>query len=163
MATGMFYADNRLVVAGRQTGQIFVYDTQTGGLISKFHNGLEGVTLTFLNDTTFAADGSAYVTDSVNPVLYRVAPAAGGKYELQEFLKFEGTPIKYVKAPGAPGINVNGIVATADGRFLINHSLEDAASPIILVHRQGEQSSEVAAMVELIREVYREEGITFGA
>ncbi len=119
MATGMFYADNRLVVAGRQTGQVFVYDTQTGRLISKFHNGLEGVDQTFLNDTTFAADGSAYVTDSVNPVLYRVAPAAGGKYELQEFLKFEGTPVKYVKAPGAPGINVNGIVATADGRFLI--------------------------------------------
>ena len=119
MATGMFYANNRLVVAGRQTGQIFVYDTQTGRLISKFHNGLEGADQTFLNDTTFAADGSAYVTDSVNPVLYRVAPAAGGKYELQEFLKFEGTPVKYVKAPGAPGINVNGIVATADGRFLI--------------------------------------------
>jgi sugar lactone lactonase YvrE len=119
MATGMFYADNRLVVAGRQTGQIFVYDTQTGRLISKFHNGLEGVDQTFLNDTTFAADGSAYVTDSVNPVLYRVAPAAGGKYELQEFLKFEAPPVKYVKAPGAPGINVNGIVATADSRFLI--------------------------------------------
>src|SRR4051794_24125283 len=39
---------------------------------------------------------------------------------------------------------------------------EDATSPIILVHRQGEQSSEVAAIVELIKEVYREEGIPFG-
>ena len=39
MATGMFYAKNRLVVAGRQTGQIFVYDTQTGRLISKFTTG----------------------------------------------------------------------------------------------------------------------------
>jgi sugar lactone lactonase YvrE len=119
MATGMFYRMNRLVVAGRQTGQIFVYDTQAGRLVSKFHNGLEGVNQTFLNDTTFAADGSAYVTDSVNPVLYRVAPSQGGKYELQEFLKYEGTPIKYVKAEGAPGINVNGIVATSDGRYLI--------------------------------------------
>jgi sugar lactone lactonase YvrE len=119
MATGMFYADNRLVVCGRQTGQIFVYDTQTGRLVSKFHNGLEGADQTFLNDTTFAADGSAYVTDSVNPVLYRVTPTPVGKYELQEFLKYDGTPVKYVKAPGAPGINVNGIVATADGRYLI--------------------------------------------
>jgi hypothetical protein len=42
-----------------------------------------------------------------------------GKYELQEFLKFEGTPVKYVTASGAEGINVNGIVATSDGRFLI--------------------------------------------
>jgi sugar lactone lactonase YvrE len=119
MATGLFYAKGRLVVCGRQTGQIFVYDTRTGRLISKFHNGLDGVNQTFLNDTTFAADGSAYVTDSVNPVLYRVAPTQGGKYELQEFLKFEGTPVKYLKAEGAPGINVNGIVASADGRYLV--------------------------------------------
>ena len=59
------------------------------------------------------------MTDLVNPALYRVAPIPGGKYELQEFLKYEGTPIKYVKAEGAPGINVNGIVATGDGRFLV--------------------------------------------
>jgi hypothetical protein len=34
-------------------------------------------------------------------------------------LKFEGTPVTYVNAPGAEGINVNGIVATSDGRYLI--------------------------------------------
>lgn len=119
MATGMFYASNRLVVCGRQTGQIFVYDTETGRLIAKLHNGLEGANQTFLNDVTFAPDGSAYVTDSVNPKLYRVAPTSDGKYELQEFLTFDGTPVKYVKAEGAPGINVNGIVASADGRYLV--------------------------------------------
>jgi len=119
MATGMFYAKGRLVVAGRQTGQIFVYDSKSGRLIDKFHNGLEGADKTFLNDTTFAADGSAYVTDSVNPVLYRVAPIAGGRYKLEEFLKYDNTPIKWVSAAGAPGINTNGIVATPDGRYLI--------------------------------------------
>jgi sugar lactone lactonase YvrE len=118
MATGMFFADNRLVVVGRQTGLIFVYNVGNGRLISKLDNGLR-TGQTFLNDTTFAPDGSAYVTDSVNPVLYRVAPAKTGQYELQEFLKFEGTPVKYVNAPGPAGINVNGIVATADGRYLI--------------------------------------------
>lgn len=118
IATGMFFANNRLVVAGRQTGLIFVYDTRNGHLISKLDNGLR-TGQTFLNDTTFAADGSAYVTDSVNPVLYRVAPTTTGQYELQEFLKFEGTPVTYVNAPGAAGINVNGIVATSDGRYLI--------------------------------------------
>lgn len=119
MATGMFYAEGRLVVAGRQTGQIFIYDTKSGRLIDRFHNGLEGADKTFLNDTTFAADGSGYVTDSVNPVLYRVAPAAGGRYRLEEFLKYDNTPIKWVSAAGAPGINTNGIVATPDGRYLI--------------------------------------------
>ena len=92
-----FIRRGRLVVAGRQTGLIFVYDTKDARLISKLDNGLAGKT--FLNDTTFAADGSAYVTDSVNPVLYRVAPVANG-YELQEFLKYEGTPVKWVTAQG---------------------------------------------------------------
>jgi sugar lactone lactonase YvrE len=118
IATGMFFANNRLVVVGRQTGLIFVYNTKDGRLISKLDNGLR-TGQTFLNDTTFAPDGSAYVTDSVNPVLYRLAPTRTGQYELQEFLKFEGTPLTYVNAPGAEGINVNGIVATSDGRYLI--------------------------------------------
>jgi sugar lactone lactonase YvrE len=118
IATGMFFANSRLVVVGRQTGLIFVYNTKDGRLISKLDNGLR-TGQTFLNDTTFAPDGSAYVTDSVNPVLYRLAPTRTGQYELQEFLKFEGTPLTYVNAPGAEGINVNGIVATSDGRYLI--------------------------------------------
>ena len=117
IATGMFFANDRLVVVGRQTGLIFVYNTRNGRPISKLDNGLR-VGQTFLNDTTFAPDGSAYVTDSINPVLYRVAPTGTG-YELQEFLKFAGTPVTYVNAPGAEGINVNGIVATTDGRYLI--------------------------------------------
>ena len=40
IATGMFFAGDRLVVAGRQTGLIFVYNTKTGRLISKLDNGL---------------------------------------------------------------------------------------------------------------------------
>ncbi|HKV33762.1 MAG TPA: hypothetical protein VJP89_05565 [Pyrinomonadaceae bacterium] len=118
IATGMFFADNRLVVVGRQTGLIFVYNTKNGRLISKLDNGLRAGQ-TFLDDTTFARDGSAYVTDSINPVLYRLAPTGSGQYELQEFLRFEGTPVVHVNAPGAEGINVNGIVATSDGRYLI--------------------------------------------
>jgi len=118
IATGMFFTNDRLIVVGRQTGLIFVYNTKNCRLISKLDNGLR-TGQTFLNDTTFAPDGSAYVTDSVNPMLYRVAPTWTGQYELQEFLKFDGTPVIYVNAPGAEGINVNGIVATADGRYLI--------------------------------------------
>jgi sugar lactone lactonase YvrE len=120
MANGLFYAQDRLIVLGRQSGQIFVYDTESGRLITRLHNGLRGTDQTFLNDVTFAPDGSAYVTDSVNPVIYRVKPVNGGsKYELEEFLKFESAPITYTKAAGAPGININGIVVTADGRYLI--------------------------------------------
>lgn len=118
IATGMSFKDGRLVVAGRQTGLIFVYNTVDGRLVAKLDTGRrEGQT--FLNDAAFAPDGSAYVTDSIDPVLYRLAPTETGGYELQQFLRFEGAPLQYASAPGAPGINVNGIVATADGRFLI--------------------------------------------
>ena len=119
MATGMFHRDHRLVVAGRQTGLIFIYDTQDGRLITKLDNGRSGTDQTFLNDVTFAPDGSAYVTDSVNAVLYRVGLSKAGQYKLEEFLKYEGTPIRYVTASGAQGININGLVTTADGRYLI--------------------------------------------
>jgi outer membrane protein assembly factor BamB len=44
MATGMFYADNRLVVAGRQTGQIFVYDTQTAASSASSTTASRGLT-----------------------------------------------------------------------------------------------------------------------
>lgn len=40
IATGMFFANNRLIVVGRQTGLIFVYNTKNGQLISKLDNGL---------------------------------------------------------------------------------------------------------------------------
>jgi outer membrane protein assembly factor BamB len=40
IATGVAFADGRLVVAGRQTGQIFVYDTRTAKLVARLHTGL---------------------------------------------------------------------------------------------------------------------------
>lgn len=43
IATGMFFANDRLVVVGRQTGLIFVYNTKNGRLISKLDNGLRTV------------------------------------------------------------------------------------------------------------------------
>ena len=117
IATGMFYSKGRLVVAGRQTGLIFVYDTKNARLISKLDNGLAGKT--FLNDATFAADGSAFVTDSVKIQCFIAWLPSPNGYELQEFLKYEGTPVKWVTAQGPAGINVNGIVATRDGKYLV--------------------------------------------
>lgn len=118
IANGLFYARGRLVVLGRQSGQIYVYDTHNSQLLAKLHNGLSGNEQTFLNDVVIAPDGNAYVTDSVNPVLYRVRQI-GAQYQLDEFMRFDGSAINYVKAKGEEGINVNGIAATKDGRFLI--------------------------------------------
>lgn len=39
---------------------------------------------------------------------------------------------------------------------------EDATSPIFMTHRNDDISVEIAAIMDLIREIYREEGIPFG-
>lgn len=64
----------------------------------------------YVNDLTPAPDGNVYVTDSTRPVIFRVTP----DLKLSAWLDLAGTPLKY-----GPGINLNGIVATPDGRALL--------------------------------------------
>lgn len=64
----------------------------------------------FINDLTLAPDGSVYVTDSRRPVIYRVSP----DLRLSAWLHLADTPIRY-----GEGDNLNGIVATPDGRALL--------------------------------------------
>jgi sugar lactone lactonase YvrE len=104
-------AQGRLFIAGGMTGQMFVYDTNTGELIDRFSSGEE---TTFVNDVTLTPDGSAYFTDSMNPELYRVYPDGSGGYEFESFLSFDGTPAEY-----GEGFNLNGIAASEDGRYLV--------------------------------------------
>ena len=115
--TGMKVDDQgRLYVAGAGTGLVFVYDSATGALIRRFTSGFSGPQ--FLNDIAIAPNGDAFVTDSLRPVLYRV-PASdvvsgAGTGNLEVWLDFTGTPIVY-----QPGFNLNGIVATPDGKYLV--------------------------------------------
>ena len=104
-------ASGRLFVAGGDTGRMFVYETGTGELIDRFENGAQS---TFVNDVALTPDGSAFFTDSMRPELYRVFPDGSGGYEMETYLDFEGTPLKYEE-----GFNLNGIAATPDGRHLI--------------------------------------------
>jgi len=64
----------------------------------------------FVNDLTPAPDGNVYVTDSTRPVIFRV----DRNLNLTAWLDLAKTPIRY-----GPGINLNGIVATPDGRSLL--------------------------------------------
>jgi len=115
-------AAGRLYVAGRGTGRVFVYDTASGDLIAQFANDGAGDTL--VNDIALAPDGSAYVTDSTLPVLYRVPPPeafvtgaatpAGGAAELSVVLEFSDSVF-----PSTDGLNATGIVVTPDGAFLL--------------------------------------------
>ena len=106
----------RLYIAGGGTGLVFVYDSATGALIRSFTTAFSGAQ--FLNDVVIAPSGDAFVTDSLRPVLYRV-PASevvsgAGTGALDLWLDFTGTPIAY-----EPGFNLNGIVATPDGAYLV--------------------------------------------
>lgn len=101
----------RLYLAGGPTGRIFVYDLATRGLLARFATGL---TPSFVNDVTIAPNGDAFFTDSNSPAIYRVAAGVTGTGAFERFLDLTGSPIIY-----AQGFNLNGIAASADGRFLV--------------------------------------------
>lgn len=100
----------RVWVAGGDTGNVFVYDGESGELLRTFET--PDAEQTFLNDIAFV-DDHVYVTDSFRPVLFRIG--AGEELgELEAWLDFEGTDLAYEE-----GFNVNGIEPTADGEALV--------------------------------------------
>jgi Cu-Zn family superoxide dismutase len=112
-ATGMKVdRAGRLFIAGGGTGKMFIYDAATGALVDSFSVGTASPT--FINDVAVARDGSAYFTDSQRPFLYRVAPDGSGGFTFETWIDFTGTALLYQS-----GFNVNGIVATSNGRYLI--------------------------------------------
>lgn len=113
-----------LFVAGGGTGSVTVYDTATGQPLLEVANGL--APNTFLNDIDISPTGDAYITDSFNPLLYRLpataiptglgTPAPVPTTDaLEGFVDFTTTGFDLAQS----GFNANGIVATPDGRFLL--------------------------------------------
>jgi sugar lactone lactonase YvrE len=96
-----------LFVAGGPTGQGRVIDARTGAVLATYQF-TTGDTETFVNDVVVTKD-SAWFTDSVNPVLYRVPLDLGPA----ETLPLTGDLVY------EEGFNVNGIEATANGRTLV--------------------------------------------
>ena len=112
-ATGMEVdAEGQLFIAGGDTGEIFVYDTESGDLVRRLST--PEAEATFLNDVAVTPEGDAYFTDSMRPVLFRVPATGDGVSEPEPWLNFEGTPLEYEES-----FNLNGIDATDDGRYLI--------------------------------------------
>jgi Cu-Zn family superoxide dismutase len=102
-------SEGQLFVAGGATGRVFVL-SGTGAPLAT----LVGTTgPTFVNDVAVVGGDTAYVTDSQNPVIYRVYRTAGGAYTLEPWLPLAGTAIRY-----AAGFNLNGIAASPSGREL---------------------------------------------
>ena len=101
----------QLFLAGGATGTMWMYDAVTGRLLSSFRNGIQG---SFINDVAIAPDGAAYFTDSNVPNLYRIKADAQGVYQFEFWRDLRDTPIQY-----SQGFNLNGIVVTPDGKYLI--------------------------------------------
>ena len=110
-------ADDRLWVAGGPTGKVFLYDADEGAFVRTIDP--PEAERTFLNDLV-ATGGAVYVTDSFRPVLFRIPLAEDGPGEIESWLDLEGTPIEYQTGETTlEQVNLNGIAATEDGRYLI--------------------------------------------
>ncbi|HET7678406.1 MAG TPA: SMP-30/gluconolactonase/LRE family protein [Candidatus Limnocylindrales bacterium] len=109
--------DGRLLVAGGPSGRVWAYRTADASLVGIFDTDPPGAS--FINDIAVAPSGDAFVTDSFRPLISRVSASAldaasGGTASAEAWLDLTGTAISY----GA-GFNLNGIVATPDGRYLV--------------------------------------------
>ncbi|MFI5543412.1 SMP-30/gluconolactonase/LRE family protein [Streptomyces sp. NPDC051815] len=105
----------RLWVTDSTTG-VAVYDTATGTRLAHFEVAV-GAPARFVNDLTLTPDGTAYLTDSVRGVLYRVTPrqlaAGGGVLTVAHDL----TPALRPRPAG--GFSLNGITSDRTGRYLL--------------------------------------------
>jgi len=111
-ATGLKVDHGRLFVSGAATGKAFVYDARTGSLIREFQLA-SGPGPTFINDVVVTKD-AAYFTDSNRAVLYKLPLVQGGTpAAAAQILPLTGD------FQLASGFNLNGIVATPDGRTLL--------------------------------------------
>lgn len=118
-ATGLKAERGKLFVSGAATGRFFVYDIRSRTLEGSFQvsPAPSSAAPSFINDVVVTKDGSAYITDSQRPVLYRVGPRdyrTDGVETLEVFRDFTGSALTYT-----PGFNVNGIEASKDGRYLV--------------------------------------------
>jgi sugar lactone lactonase YvrE len=105
-ATGLKVSDGRLFVSGAGTGQAWVYSARTGRQLAAYQLAPRGSD-TFVNDVVVTAQG-AYFTDSRRNRIYRVPLDLSAA----RAIKLSGIPLR-------PGNNLNGIVATPDGKSLI--------------------------------------------
>ncbi|MDG9728172.1 MULTISPECIES: SMP-30/gluconolactonase/LRE family protein [unclassified Streptomyces] len=102
--------EGRLYVNGGGTGTLRVYDSATGTLLTTQHGAKGG----FVNDVTVAADGTAYVTDSFKPVVYRLTEDERGRWKLEHWLDVDASGVDWIDGQH----NLNGIVAVGTRHLL---------------------------------------------
>jgi sugar lactone lactonase YvrE len=121
-ATGIEYDRGRLWVAGARFGTARVYDARTGVLLREYQLATAP---TFINDVVVTKD-AAYFTDSQRPVLYRVELSKNGAPGEARTVPLGG---EYAHVAGQ--FNLNGIVATPNGKMLI--AVQTVAKKLLLI------------------------------
>lgn len=113
MAVGMAVSvpHNLLFVAGGQTGQAYVYDTETGAALATYQLGDRGASA--INDVAVTSTG-AWFTDSWQAKLYFVPMSATG-----DLGQFEALTVTGPASDTSGDWNFNGIQAAPGGRSLI--------------------------------------------
>lgn len=99
----------RLYVNGADSSVTRVYDPRDTELLAE----LPALPGGFVNEVSIAEDGTAYVTDSYLPVIYRITETDGA-WRMEPWLDVESTAVEWV--PGEH--NLNGILAI--GRHLLS-------------------------------------------
>ncbi|MFF3020407.1 SMP-30/gluconolactonase/LRE family protein [Streptomyces sp. NPDC057939] len=107
-------ARGRLWVTDSTKG-VTVYDTRTGARLARFD--VPGDAPRFVNDLTVTPDGSAYLTDSVRGVIYRVTPDQPASGDGPLSVAYDLTPALRPRPAG--GFSLNGIVSDPAGRWLL--------------------------------------------
>ncbi len=114
-------------------GGVIVYDASSGAVITEITFG-DGIVL---NDVLVTRTG-VYVTDSVNPDLYKVVLEKGGR--LPSTPVFEVIPMDgFVMVPG---FNANGLVGNFDGKQLVIVNISSG-----VLYRVDTASGEASAIV----------------
>ena len=123
-ATGIEYDHGRLWVAGAGFGNARVYNARTGALLREYQLGTRPAT--FINDVVLTRT-AAFFTDSQQPVLYRIALSKNGAPGALTTIPLTG---EYQHVAGQ--FNLNGIVATANGKMLIG--VQSGAKKLFLIN-----------------------------
>lgn len=103
---------NLLFVAGGPSGSGFIYNATTGADVATVRFTAMP---SFINDVVITRE-AAYFTDSLNPFIYVVPLERGGRLPVSP--TFIARPLTG-DFKLTPGFNLNGIAATANGRFLV--------------------------------------------
>lgn len=113
----------------RMSGGVLVFDVDTGAQIASFELSRAGI----CNDVALDRAGVAYVTDSFQPVIFRVDLESG---RTEEFVRDP----KMSAPVGAMGLN--GIAVTPDDKFVIGGFT--SPSKLFVVSRAGGEVHEIS-------------------